>query len=131
MCIIILACRSKEVKQETKAQIQVLSDDFQKFYDQFHVDSTFQMSRIIFPLEGRPAMKDTIPPPSGFRWQKKDWVMHRTYDDMGGTFSRSFSNFNNIIIEEISDNSGEFTMVRRFSKLSGEWHLIYYKEMGR
>jgi ribosomal protein L20A (L18A) len=132
LCIsLCVACKHKNTKQELQIEKPILSEDFEKFYEQFHVDSIFQMNHIVFPLEGRPAMKDSIPVPSDFRWQKNDWVMHKTYDDMGGTFSRSFTNFNNIIIEEISDASGEFTMVRRFSKLNGVWHLIFYKEMGR
>ena len=56
--------------------------------------------------------------------------MHRPFDNGGGEFKRSFINFNNIITEEIADRSGQFTMIRRFSKMDEDWYLIYYKEMG-
>jgi len=31
-----------------------LPDDFKKFYEKFHTDSSYQMKHIIFPLEGIP-----------------------------------------------------------------------------
>jgi hypothetical protein len=68
--------------------------------------------------------------PKDFKWQKDKWIIHKPYNDGGGEFSRSFLNFNNIITEEISDASGQFTMVRRFSKMDNDWYLIYYKEIG-
>jgi hypothetical protein len=46
-------------------------------------------------------------------------------------FSRSFLSFNDIVTEDIADGTGQFTMTRRFTKMDGEWYLIYYKEMGR
>jgi hypothetical protein len=101
------------------------------FYEKFHLDSTYQMSHIIFPLEGYPAVTDSNQyVPKDFKWQKDKWIIHKPYNDGGGEFSRSFLNFNNIITEEISDASGQFTMVRRFSKMDNDWYLIYYKEIG-
>lgn len=126
-----IGCRQKE-GQAAEIQPKVLSEDFESFYEKFHTDTVFQMRSIIFPLEGMPTRADsTIIIPPDFRWQKKNWLVHKPFDDMNGTFSRSFLNFNSIIIEKISDNSGLYTMERRFAKLGGEWHLIYYKELSR
>jgi hypothetical protein len=125
-----VTCKQKTT-EESQPDTPTLSADFEAFYKKFHDDSSFQMQSILFPLEGRPSMKvgmDSIP--SDFRWQIKDWVIHKPYDDMNGTFSRSFLQFNDIVTEEIVDESGHFTMVRRFSKMSDGWKLIYYKEMG-
>lgn len=129
----ILACRNKDQQVlDTKENVQTLPSDFEVFYEKFHTDTAFQMAHIVFPLEGRPALRDGAPAldPS-FRWEKSTWIIHRPYDDMGGSFSRSFLFFNDIVTEQIEDGTGQFTMVRRFAKMQGDWFLIYYKEMGK
>ena len=98
------------------------------FYDRFHSDSAYQMEHIIFPLAGVPAY-DSLRT-EDWSWEKEQWVLHRTFDDRGGTFRRNWYNVNSVIIEKISDSSDRFTMERRWVKMGGEWQLIYYKEMG-
>lgn len=128
--ISFMACKNEKPKVEAP-QGTSLPDDFQTFYDNFHTDSVFQMSHIIFPLQGQPSLTDSSAYiPDNFTWSKEKWVMHRPFDNGGGEFKRSFINFNNIITEEIADRSGQFTMIRRFSKMDADWYLIYYKEMG-
>lgn len=127
-----VACKEKSNHpQVIKTLKSDLPKDFESFYERFHRDSVYQMSHIIFPLEGRPAVTDStqVVPPD-FRWQPETWLLHRPYNDGDGKFSRSFTNFHNIINEEISDASGQFTMLRRFSKMDTAWYLIYYKELG-
>jgi hypothetical protein len=129
--LLIISCgRNKQEVQPAKAGS--LPADFEKFYEKFHQDTAYQIAHILFPLEGQQAKKDdaTSQDPN-FKWQKKGWLMHKPYDDMGGTFSRSFLSFNDIVTEEIADGTGQFTMTRRFTKMDGDWYLIYYKEMGR
>lgn len=129
----IIACKREGQKPATEeGAAQTLPAEFEVFYEKFHKDTAFQMSHIIFPLEGSPALRDGAPEPDeNFRWQKKDWILHKPYDDMGGSFSRSFLAFNDIITENIEDGTGQFTMVRRFAKMDNDWYLIYYKEMGK
>jgi len=107
------------------------SEEFKDFYDKFGKDSLFQLEHTVFPLEGmrRPLDSLDVADPS-FRWEKEDWVMHKTYDDMEGTFSREFIDMGGLVIERISDESGKYTMERRFGKLSDGWNLIYYRELG-
>ncbi len=131
--LLMHACKAKDnSEKEGPVTSSNMPADFELFYEKFSSDTAYQMKHIIFPLEGRPALNnetDTIP--ANFKWPKESWVKHRKYDDMNGTFSRSFLNFHNIITEEINDNTGQFTMVRRFSKMDNDWFLIYYKEMGK
>ncbi len=133
MSIFVFACKTKEnTDNNPTPTANNMPADFEAFYEKFGTDTAYQMKHIIFPLEGRPALKsetDTIP--ANFKWQKENWVKHRTYDDSNGAFSRSFLNFQDIVTEEISDNSGNFRMIRRFAKMDNDWYLIYYKEMGR
>lgn len=106
-----------------------LPEDFHTFYNQFHTDSSFQLSRIVFPLKGLAQSSDSTKVVDETLWLKDDWVLHRPFNDQGGTFIREFTNTANIISETISANGGLFTLEKRYAKLSGEWHLIFYQEL--
>ena len=128
LSLLLFACKEK-VEEIPKTEIP---EDFVEFYNKFHTDTLFQVEHIHFPLEGMPALAPGSDLEGfSFWWERVGWKMHKPFDDNGGTFTRTFSNFAGIITEQISDNSGQFTMMRRFSKMDGEWTLIYYKEMGR
>lgn len=123
-----LACKDK--KTGTPEYIhQEIPQDFIEFYDQFCKDSLYQMDHIIFPLDGKSAEDSLLNKP--YTWHKEQWKIHGPYDDMGGTFTQRWYNVNSVVIDKISDSSGQFTMERRWAKIGSEWHLIYYKEMGR
>lgn len=106
-----------------------LPDDFHTFYDHFHTDSTFQLERTQFPLSGLAKSTDSTKVAEEIKWQKNDWIIHRPFDNQNGTFERVFTNIGGIISEQISANNGLFTLEKRYAKLSGEWHLIYYQEL--
>ncbi len=112
----------------TVATTPKLPDDFHDFYNKFHTDSLFQMEHIIFPLEGLKKSKDSnemIP----VKWEKNEWRMHRPFNDYEGTFERSFTNMDGIITEYIRSTNGMFSLEKRYAKINGEWHLIYYREL--
>lgn len=106
---------------------QKLSSDFKSFYEQFQSDSVFQLSHIAFPLEriSDKEINDLTP------WTRETWKVHRPFNDMNGAFERSFVTTSGIVNEYIIDLTGEFTMNRRFAKLSDGWNLIHYKPMGQ
>lgn len=119
-----LQCRQAEKKEETD---QMLPEDFEIFYDKFHEDSTFQLSHIQFPLEGaKEASGGTVDLMVPVKWNKEDWTMHKTFNAYGGTFKREFYQIGPVVIEKIHDKGGYFSMERRFTKMNGEWILIYY-----
>jgi hypothetical protein len=129
LCSAVLFSCKEKVQEEPKTEIP---EDFVEFYNLFHTDTTYQLDHIHFPLEGMPALSpDSDLQGFSFWWEREGWKIHKPFDDNGGTFNRAFSNFAGIITETISDDSGHFSMMRRFSKMNGEWMLIYYKEMGR
>ncbi len=131
--LIALSCKPKEntMPTETSEIAAFESSDFIEFYDRFGKDSIFQLNHIAFPLDGIQSAKDdqTVLDPN-FKWTKDQWVIHKTFDDINGTFVREFYDLSGIVVEVISDPSGKFSMERRFGKLSEGWHLIYYREMG-
>lgn len=101
-----------------------LPEDFLDFYDKFHSDSLYQVSHIVFPLEGNNYNEDNIAEVK--IWTDKNWIHHKSFDDSGGTFTRSYTEFGGIITEKITDDRNISSMERRFSKIQGEWNLIFY-----
>lgn len=126
--LLLLSCKDNKPSVTEKIADEI-PEEFYEFYNKFSSDSAYQMQHIIFPLDGKSA-EDSLRN-QAYLWQKDTWTIHQPFDDMGGTFSQSWYNVNSVIIEKINDNSGQFTMERRWAQLGGEWHLIYYKEMGR
>ncbi len=106
-----------------------LPEDFYTFYDQYHTDSLFQLERTVFPLKGLAKSTDSTRIAEEILWQKNDWILHKPFDDHNGTFQRAFTNMSGIISEQIAAGNGLFTIEKRYAKLGGEWHLIYYQEL--
>jgi hypothetical protein len=102
--------------------------DFMEFYQRFHQDSAYQVSHIIFPLEGLPDHADSLTIVSGtFRWQQEGWLMQRSFDFEMSNYVRDLqSPADNVIQERIVHKNGLTGMVRRFARLGDEWYLIYY-----
>ena len=105
---------------------QSLPDDFHDFYNQFHTDSVYQLEHIIFPLKGFGKIIDEWEA-QDLHWQKEGWKIHKPFDSQDGAFERVFTNVGGMVTEMISN--GLFTMEKRYAKLGGEWHLIYYQEL--
>ncbi len=125
------SCKNNST-QESQEVFTEIPEDFIAFYEQFHLDTAYQVAHIQFPLEGIPSLSaNTDLEGFTFWWERVGWKYHKPFNDNDGTFTRTFTNFAGIITESIQDDSGQFTMMRRFSKMDGEWTLIYYKEMGR
>lgn len=106
---------------------------FEEFYEHFHQDSDYQMEHISFPLEGLPSNADaeTIAD-NDFRWEAEDWVMQRPFNYDSGGFKRELTTFgNDLVVEKIVSQNGEFGTIRRFAKLGEEWYLIYYAGLNR
>jgi hypothetical protein len=124
--------KSTESKDNSNVSMINESKEFENFYQKFSTDSVFQLEHTVFPLEGIRSPKDSLDKPDpNFRWTRDNWVIHHSFDDANGTFSREFVEMPGLVSEIISDQSGQFSMERRFGKLSSGWHLIYYREMGK
>jgi len=118
--LVFFACKTDQsTKPETQAVVNEVEipEEFVSFYNKFHSDSIFQMQHIVFPLRG--STKDQV-------YGADDWIMHKPFDNQGGTFQRSYNNLNGIIIEFVTEETGFATIERRFSKMGGDYHLIYY-----
>ncbi len=119
----LLACQPSNKPADDSA-----ADDFETFYQKFHSDSAYQMEHIVFPLPGLPAEVDSTTLKAGaFKWQKENWKLHKDLGD-NPEFKQEFVALtDDIIIERLSHKRMENVgITRRFSKIGGEWHLIYY-----
>lgn len=106
-----------------------LPEGFHEFYDQFHTDSTYQMEHITFPLAGHQPAADSSSALAPHSWQAESWKLHKPFNDFGGTFTRTFTNYDGIVTEMIDGSNGAFRIVKRYAILNGEWHLIYYQSL--
>ena len=121
--------KPSEFGTESSSEVSYdISEDtsFLEFYDRFHKDTLFQKESIAFPLkriDPQEESTDTI-------WSVESWKIHKPYNDMDGTFQRTFTGNEDIVVEQISDATGQFNMIRQWTKLSSGWHLTYYQPMG-
>ena len=106
---------------------------FEAFFNRFHQDSVFQMSRIDFPLEGIPSNADSLQlADNSFRWSAQNWVLHRPFNSHDGQFERKFVPLgDDLVVEQIKVTDGQFGMMRRFAREAEGWRLIYYAGMNR
>jgi len=121
--LLFLACKPKVQQDESavsEVEVVELDREFVDFFEMFHEDSLFQLAHIKFPLAR--SKQDSIQVP----WTKENWVMHRPFSDFGGKFKRDFTVMGKLVIENIIDANGFFSMERRFAKLIDGWTLIYY-----
>jgi hypothetical protein len=102
--------------------------DFADFYERFHQDSAYQMAHIAFPLEGLPQNADSATIAAGtFRWTPENWVIQHGFDLASSDFDHQLIPIGeDFMYEKLIHRAGDLAIVRRFAKLDGEWHLIYY-----
>jgi len=127
----------KDINAATVAPTEIASSEASKpdngflvFYDRFHSDSVFQMEHIVFPLEGIPPRPEDGIIPDDFRWQKDDWIIHKLFDSMDGTYVQYIKEVGpGLVVDQIKDAAGTYGMQRRFAKMGDDWFLIYYAAM--
>lgn len=113
-------------EQASDEQVARPDEDFTSFYNHFLNDADFQLARITFPLEGLPPGAETTDL-EDFRWERSDWQIHQPFDPEATGFETEFVDIGrDVMVERIVHESGEYGMMRRFARLSGEWYLIYY-----
>ncbi len=126
---VLTHCKTKSIESDlskSSAQVPAIAG-FDSFFNHFHEDSVYQLSHIVFPLEGLPEQDDTISNLNNFRWSPDQWILHRAYDMGDSLFAREFKIMDStMIIERIYHRLSAMHMERRFSKTGTEWSLIYY-----
>lgn len=126
--VFLVSCRNKQVESLPESIPQI--HQFDSFYVQFHSDSFFQLSHIIFPLEGQPEESDTVVLNETYYWPKESWMMHRIFNASDTNYVRSFQIVDSTLLREtIYHRFSTYKMERRYSWMEDGWYLIYYAPM--
>jgi hypothetical protein len=100
-------------------------EEFPVFYERFHSDSAFQMSRIIFPLQGlRQFGKEEIP------WTADNWELMKTriYQVDNTQFKTKIKQKKKYFEQTLWIEGTSFSSIRRFELLGNRWFLVYAYE---
>ncbi len=113
-------CRSTRTakSEETK-------EDFNTFYAHFLSDSTFQMSRITFPLPGINPTATEGEEDSVYYWQKEDWIM-LTKPELDTTlYERKLTVTDTLATDEIFMDDAGFYFKTMYKPVEKKWYLVY------
>lgn len=139
VCVVMTGCRTASKTSSTKPTVAVESgkgtatkprkvakvEDFDKFYNRFHADSAFQMSRIKFPLKGASTNLDKSTP-----WTPQNWQMLRTriYDVDKNQYKVKYSKTETSFTQKVWVDGGGFSNECRFELIDGKWFLVYMND---
>jgi hypothetical protein len=111
-------CQTNKTNQET----------FNDFYSRFTSDSTFQISRVIFPLKGAIYFLKDVGKEDSIPWKREEWL----FSDLNIykldttcykiTLTKKVTNVEEIVYRK---NSGLF-IERHFTLKNGKWYQVYY-----
>ena len=104
-------------------------ENFDSFYQKFHEDSAFQISRILFPIKGvkfdvmnyNPLDSNKI---VEFIWTKENWDIHKKITD--STIKIETVKTDTVVKQHIYIENSGFQVERDFKLMSNKWYLFYY-----
>jgi hypothetical protein len=108
------------------ADISVRGENFDTFYQRFHTDSAFQISRLKFPLDGL-----KVDETGEHNWNVNNWnVLTIPVFEVDTTEFNVFFELKDKTFTQKAwiDNSG-FSIEYRFDLLKKKWYLVYAMEV--
>jgi len=107
------------------------AENFDRFYERFHADSLFQLSRITFPLEGLPSFADENQFAEEFKWEADSWELHKpiNYKEFPD-LKRELEREDSLIKESVNMGNG-FALERHFALKGNQWYLVLYVGINR
>lgn len=107
---------------------QTASEDFYEFYDRFLSDSTFQMERVQFPLQG---LKFGESEDTTYTWTRENWVMLQEPQLEGTDFERNLQvKGDTLATDEIMMENSGFYFKMVYEPVRRKWHLVYMIDSG-
>ena len=122
IAIVFTNCKTREKSHNTN---NTRVENFDQFYDQFHDDSTFQVSRINFPLKGG------IVDGEGTRsWTKANWHLMKVkiYDVDTAIYNVEYKKLERSFTEKFWIEDSGFSSEYRFELIKRKWFLVYAME---
>ncbi|NQU31869.1 MAG: hypothetical protein HQ521_01430 [Bacteroidetes bacterium] len=123
--ISMTSCKSIKNKRTNDLAAESSIENFDEFYNRFHADSLFQMSRIKFPLKG-----NKVDFEGEKKWSGKNWITMKTriYDVDTSEFQTDYKKTDISFIQKFwIEDSGYFSEYR-FNLIHKKWYLIYANE---
>lgn len=109
-------------------------ENFPQFYDRFHRDSLFQLSRVQFPLPGLNTaiesdeqLANTADGPVNYRWTKSNWPLHHAMEDTV-TYKLKRKQSGALLVETIYIPDSDFIFIRKFRLIKNKWYLVYMQD---
>ena len=103
-------------------------EDFYQFYDRFLTDSTFQMERVNFPLNG---LKYDGDGDSTHVWTPDNWMMLKEPNLEGTGFDRQLQVMGDTLAtDEIKMENTGFFFKMVYEPIKRKWHLVYLMDSG-
>lgn len=114
----MLSCNTSRGLSLTGSKVE----DFDKFYDRFHKDVNFQMSRIKFPLEG-----EYVDGAQTEKWDKNNWIMmkEKIYDIDRSQFKVQYKKTEDSFFQKVWLENAGFSAEYRFELIGKKWYLVY------
>lgn len=116
--------RSKAPK--TSKETKTIVEDFDKFYDRFHSDESFQKSRLNWPLEGK-----MIDHNGQTTWTKDNWniLKVKIYDIDKNTYKTEVKKTNNSFYQKFWLPDSGFAAEYKFALKNGKWYLVFAEDV--
>ena len=125
LILAFFGCQTAVKPQSSNKVVKLEKEQFSSFYQKFHTDSLFQISRIRFPLPGINSDDMTVED-TAYHWTKGKWMMHHLVDTT--SFTRKLSVSNNTVIEVITSTDSGVIIKRTFQNIKGKWFLVRYED---
>lgn len=118
---VILLLLIIEIGCNTSTKISPEIENFDAFYDKFHTDSLFQVSRIQQPLEGL-----RFDGESEIKWTKENlpFLTTRIYDVDTSEYKISYKKTKNEFIEKVWIENSGFWSEYKFRLINDKWFLV-------
>lgn len=109
--------RTQEKRNISNSNIE----NFDSFYDKFHKDSLFQISRLKFPLKGGPDRGDI-----NEEWSKENWHMLKTkiYDVDTTQYKVSYEKHEKSFLEKVWIEDSGFSFEYKYELIGKKWFLV-------
>ena len=116
MIVLLMNCNSM------KMTFLKSTEDFDTFYDKFHNDSAFQMSRIQFPLEGK-----SVSPSGTTQWTRDNWNLIKTkiYNVDTSQYNVNYNKTEDTFTQKVWLEDAGFKWKCRFELIDKKWYLVY------
>lgn len=113
-----ISCSSTKKGQKDNEGIE----NFDQFYNRFHSDEDFQMSRIRFPIEGL-----NIDGNQTTTWNKTNWAVLtvRIFDVDKKKFKTTHKKTDNSFEQKVWIEDSGFLAEHKFKLIGKKWYLVY------